>query len=86
MASLGFLVAQMVKNLPAMQETQVAASALTKHLITWLLGPGKGTECRPNKSAPLRTIRVPEPEWLRPGRCMQPRASLGQFPAEQPTA
>ena len=35
---------------------------------------------------PLRTTRVPEPEWLGPGRCMQPRASLGLFPVEQPRA
>ena len=28
--------------------------------------------------------RLPEPEWLGPGRCMQPRASLGLFPVEQP--
>ena len=38
------------------------------------------------ESAPLRTTWVPEPERLRPGRCMQPRASLGRFPAEQPRA
>ena len=34
-------------------------------------------------SVPLRTTRVPEPERLGPGRCMQPRASLGLFPVEQ---
>ena len=28
----------------------------------------------------------PESEWLGPGRCMQPRAGLGWFPAEQPRA
>ena len=33
-----------------------------------------------------RTTRVPEPERLGPGRCMQPRASLGLFPVEQPRA
>ena len=38
------------------------------------------------ESVPLRTTRVPEPERLRPGRCMQPRAGLGQFPVEQPRA
>ena len=43
---------------------------------------GRAHNAGPTKSAPLRTIRVPEPEWLRPGRCMQPRASLGWFPAE----
>jgi len=40
----------------------------------------------PTESAPLRTTRVPEPEWLRSGRCKQPRAGLGQFPVEQPRA
>ena len=38
------------------------------------------------ESVPLRTTRVPEPEWLRPGKCIQPRADLRQFPAEQPRA
>jgi len=37
----------------------------------------------PTESAPLRTSWVPEPERLRIGRCMQARAGLGQFPAEQ---
>ena len=37
----------------------------------------------PTESVPLRTTRVPEPEWLRPGKCTQPRAGLRQFPAEQ---
>ena len=40
----------------------------------------------PKDSAPLRTTRVPEAEWLRPRRCMQPRAGLGRFPVEQPRA
>ena len=31
---------------------------------------------------PLWSTRVPEPEWLRPGKCIQPRAGLRQFPAE----
>ena len=38
------------------------------------------------ESALLRTIQVPEPERLRPGRCMQPRAGLQQFLQEQPRA
>ena len=38
------------------------------------------------ESVPLGTTRVPEPERLRPGRCMQPRAGLGRFLAEQPRA
>ena len=47
---------------------------------------GRAQNAGPTKSAPLRTTRVPEPEWLRPGRCMQPRAGLGWFLAEQPRA
>ena len=46
---------------------------------------GRAQNTGPMESAPLRTTRVPEPERLRPGRCMQPRAGLGRFPAEQPT-
>ena len=40
----------------------------------------------PTESAPLWSTPVPEPERLRPGKCIQPRASLRQFPAEQPRA
>ena len=40
----------------------------------------------PTKSAPLWSTRESKPEWLRPGKCMQPRAHLRQFPAEQPKA
>ena len=47
---------------------------------------GRAQNAGPTESAPLRTTRVPEPEQLRPGRCKQPRASLGWFPAEQPRA
>jgi len=47
---------------------------------------GRAQNVGPTKSAPLKTTRVPEPEWLRPRRCMQPRAGLRQFPAEQPRA
>jgi len=39
----------------------------------------------PTKSAPLRSTQVPEPERLSPVKCMQSRAHLRQFPAEQPT-
>ena len=38
----------------------------------------------PTKSAPLWTNREPEPEWLTPGKCMQTRACIRQFPGEQP--
>ena len=34
---------------------------------------GRAQNAGPTESAPLRTTRVPEPERLRPGRCMQPR-------------
>ena len=55
-----------------------------------LCGRGRGWDMAkgewPTESVPLRTTRVPEPEQLRPGRCMQPRAGLRQFPAEQPRA
>ena len=40
------------------------------------LGLGRAQKTGPTESAPLRTTRVPEPERLRPGRCMQPEASL----------
>ena len=32
------------------------------------------------KSVPLWSTQEPEPPWLRPGKCMQPRACLRQFP------
>ena len=35
----------------------------------------------PNKSVPLWSTGEPEPEWLRSGRCTQPRAHIGQFPS-----
>ena len=40
----------------------------------------------PTKSAPLWSTGEPEPEQLRPGKCMPPRAGLRQFQAEQPRA
>ena len=47
---------------------------------------GRTQNAGPTESAPLRTTWVPESKRLRPGRCMQPRAGLGQFPAKQPRA
>ena len=47
---------------------------------------GRAQNAGLTESAPLRTTRVPEPERLRPGRCKQPRAGHGWFPAEQPRA
>ena len=44
-----------------------------------LLDLGRAQNAGPTESVPLRTTRVPEPEWLRPGRCMQPRAGLRRF-------
>ena len=45
---------------------------------------GKAQNAGPIESVPLRTTRVPEPERLRPGRCMQPREGSGRFLVEQP--
>ena len=45
---------------------------------------GRAQNVGPTESAPLRTTQVPEPEQLKPGRCMHPRAGLGRFPVEQP--
>ena len=47
---------------------------------------GQAQKAGPTKSAPLWSTREPEPEWLRPGKCMQPRAHITQFPTEQPRA
>ena len=47
---------------------------------------GREQNAGPTESAPLRSTLVPEPERLRPGKCIQPRASLRQFPAEQSRA
>ena len=47
---------------------------------------GRAQNAGPTESALLRTTRVPEPKRLKSGRCMQPRASLRRFPAEQPRA
>ena len=50
------------------------------------LNLGRAQNAGPTEPVPLRTTRVPEPEWLGPGRCMHPRVSLGLFPVEQPRA
>jgi len=47
---------------------------------------GRAQNAGPTKSVPLRTTQVPEPEQLRAGKCIQLRAGLRQFLAEQPTA
>ena len=45
---------------------------------------GRAQNAGPAKSVPLRTTQVPEPERLRPGRCMQPRVGLRRSLVEQP--
>ena len=45
---------------------------------------GRAQNTGPTESVPLRTTRVPEPEQLRLGKCIQPRAGSGQFLVEQP--
>ena len=37
---------------------------------------GRAQNAGPTESAPLWSTRVPEPERLRPGKCIQPRAGL----------
>ena len=45
---------------------------------------GQAQNAGPTKSAPLWGTQEPEPERLRPGKCMQTRARIRQFLAEQP--
>ena len=40
---------------------------------------GRAQNTGPTESAPLRTTRVPEPEWLGPGKCRQPRPNIHLF-------
>ena len=47
---------------------------------------GAAQNTGPTESAPVWSTQEPEPEWLRPGKCTQPKAHLRQFPAEQPGA
>ena len=48
------------------------------HLSCWDLG--RVENAGPTESVPLWSTQEPEPEWLRPGKCMQPRACFRQFP------
>ena len=41
---------------------------------------GRAQNAGPTKYVPLWSTREPEPEKLRPGKCMQPRARFRQFP------
>ena len=47
-----------------------------------LLGPETGTKRRPNRISASEGYLSAEPEQLRLGRCMQPRAGLRRFLAE----
>ena len=47
---------------------------------------GRAQNAGPTKSVPLWSTQEPEPEWLRPGECIQPRASITQFPVEKSRA
>ena len=40
---------------------------------------GRVQNAGPTESVPLWSTREPEPEWLTPGKCTQPRAHLRQF-------
>ena len=62
------------------------------HLPTWgectrqapgflsCLDLGRAQNAGPTESVPLWSTQ--EPEWLRPGKCTQPRACLSQFPCK----
>ena len=61
----------------------------TAHLGEWVhqapghlscLHLGRAQNADPTKSVPLNSTQEPEPEWLRPGKCTQPRAGFRQFP------
>ena len=41
---------------------------------------GKAQNAGPTESVPVWSTQEPEPEWLRPGQCTQPRARFRQFP------
>ena len=41
---------------------------------------GKTQNADSTESVPLWSTQEPEPEWLRPGKCTQPRACFRQFP------
>ena len=41
---------------------------------------GKAQNAHPTKSVPLWSTREPEPEWLRPGKCMKCWVCSGQHP------
>ena len=41
---------------------------------------GRAQNAGPTESVPLWSSQEPELEWLRPGKCTQPRAHFAQFP------
>ena len=53
------------------------------HQTSELLGPGKGAKPRPNLICASEGYLRVEPEQLRPGRCMPPRAGIRRFLVEQ---
>ena len=55
-------------------------SVLAKHLVLNCSDLGRAQNAGPTKSVHLCITQEPEPEWLRPGKCMQPKAHLRQFP------
>ena len=66
------------------QKTEQQGKAISHsdcaHQTPELLGPGKGTKCRPNQIYTSEGFLSAQPERLRPGRCMKPRAGLRRFP------
>ena len=65
------------------EQQEKAISRSDRWPNTELLGPGKSTKRRPNRICISEGYLRAKPERLRPGRCMQPRAGLRRFPAEQ---
>ena len=52
---------------------------------TWwpeLLGPRRGIKRMPNRVCAVVEYPKPEPEQLRPVKCMKPRPHFGQFPCK----
>ena len=85
---LGFPRGSVVKNPPARTREAISCSNRTRQTLGHLscLDLGRAQNAGPTESAPLTTTRVPEPERLIAEKCIQPRAGLRQFLAEQPRA
>ena len=65
------------------EQQEKAISRSDRWPNTELLGPGKSTKRRPNRICISEGYLSAKPERLRLGRCMQSRAGLRWFPAEQ---